>query len=63
MAHIAPPIRRSVDAARYAPVDDCGRGVRREGPAPTLFVSEATVKTHLLHIYGQAECWTGRGGR
>jgi DNA-binding NarL/FixJ family response regulator len=53
MAHVRSPERDMLSDRELEVLALVARGATNRGAAAQLFISEATVKTHLLHIYAK----------
>jgi DNA-binding NarL/FixJ family response regulator len=53
MSHIGKPAQRALSRRELEVLDLVRRGLSNKEIARSLHLSEATVKTHLIHIYGK----------
>ncbi|MFJ6699945.1 response regulator [Streptomyces sp. NPDC091272] len=51
----APPVGDTISARELQVLEHVARGASNREIARALFISEATVKTHLIHIYGKLD--------
>ncbi|MGK5631593.1 response regulator [Streptomyces sp. URMC 123] len=54
-APAAPPVDDTLSAREVQVLEHVARGASNREIARGLFISEATVKTHLIHIYGKLD--------